>query len=615
MLNPESDRLDYGELLTPPEDYELDFAIGTTYSLDLDTLVGACLSLGLSEDLEVCDKIHLLEALKITADKMVVFCESGQIKLPNKVTPLYCLLEKIVFGVALEKKRKENASYPAFHPKIWLIRFIKEKQVLYRFIILSRNLTFDRSWDISFVFEGFVGKETIQNSPLQNFFKYLTEYLPNNSIGTYKKNKISKIIQELNNVNFSLLSDNEDKSLFYRFQFLPNVIRNNQIISESELFTSNFDKLIIVSPFLTAETVGNFNNRQNKNEEQKCWLFTRKEEFLKIPKSKKKYFSNFNIFVLNETVVEGEHALFTENIVQQNIHAKIFIMQKGTEIDLYLGSLNCSHKAKECNVEFLIQLKSKNLEIFDSVLNDFTYCEEDKQPLFTEIKTEELLNSPESEANDNDFLIKDFVRLNLKGKVEKNSENLYDINFEIDKNSENYPYVSKFFDQLFIRNLSYEKNQEKNVPINDTFKIQNIGIDEISELFILCYQDISRIIKIPLEGIPNERDDYVISSIIENTEGFFKYMSLILEDDSYVSAFETSLFGNELNSSGGNPASTIILPGMYEKLLKVMISEKGKQKMMKLDTLIHSLEITKKENIIPEGFVDFYRVFKEAVQS
>ena len=49
MLNPNQDRLDYGQVLTPPVGFRLDFAVGTTYSLDLDALVGACIALGLSE--------------------------------------------------------------------------------------------------------------------------------------------------------------------------------------------------------------------------------------------------------------------------------------------------------------------------------------------------------------------------------------------------------------------------------------------------------------------------------------------------------------------------------------------------------------------------------------
>ena len=50
MLNPNNDRLDYGQVLAPPSNHKLDFAIGTTYSLDLDALVGACIALGLAEE-------------------------------------------------------------------------------------------------------------------------------------------------------------------------------------------------------------------------------------------------------------------------------------------------------------------------------------------------------------------------------------------------------------------------------------------------------------------------------------------------------------------------------------------------------------------------------------
>lgn len=104
MLNPSDDRLDYGNILLPPECYRLDFAVGTTYSLDLDALVGICISLGLLEDTEsdiMNDPICLLEAIRRTGDKVALFCEAGQIYLPGKVTPLYTLLEKMVFQVVI----------------------------------------------------------------------------------------------------------------------------------------------------------------------------------------------------------------------------------------------------------------------------------------------------------------------------------------------------------------------------------------------------------------------------------------------------------------------------------------------------------------------------------
>ena len=103
MLNPNNDRLDYGQVLAPPDGYTLDFAIGTTYSLDLDALVGACIALGLSEETDsdlMKNPICLLEALRATGDKVALFCEGGQIYTPNNITSLYILLEKMVFQVS-----------------------------------------------------------------------------------------------------------------------------------------------------------------------------------------------------------------------------------------------------------------------------------------------------------------------------------------------------------------------------------------------------------------------------------------------------------------------------------------------------------------------------------
>ena len=52
MLKPASDRLDYSKMMAPPFGYETVFAVGTTYSLDLDALIGISIALGLSESIE-----------------------------------------------------------------------------------------------------------------------------------------------------------------------------------------------------------------------------------------------------------------------------------------------------------------------------------------------------------------------------------------------------------------------------------------------------------------------------------------------------------------------------------------------------------------------------------
>ena len=212
MLNPKNNRLDYGSILSPPSNYEIDFAIGTTYSLDLDALVGASISLGLSQenDSDLTDNaIFLLEALRSTGDKIALFCQSGQIHLPTKVTPLYILLEDMVFQVT----RYNSAKTSSFHPKFWLLRYTNENNdVLYRVIVLSRNLTFDRSWDISFTMDGYkLDKKTDKTAPLINFIDYLIDFTTSKD----KINKMNEIKEELPYIHFDLNSN-----IFNDFHFM-----------------------------------------------------------------------------------------------------------------------------------------------------------------------------------------------------------------------------------------------------------------------------------------------------------------------------------------------------------------------------------------------------------
>lgn len=84
--NDTKDRVNYGSLLCPPDGFTLQFAVGTTYSLDLEALTAVCLSLGLAEDTDSTlrqNPVAMLRALQTVTEKMLIFCEAGQIKMPK----------------------------------------------------------------------------------------------------------------------------------------------------------------------------------------------------------------------------------------------------------------------------------------------------------------------------------------------------------------------------------------------------------------------------------------------------------------------------------------------------------------------------------------------------
>ncbi len=354
MLNPNNDRLDYGQILAPPAGYYLDFAVGTTYSLDLDALVGACLALGLSEETDselMNNPVCLLEALRSTGDKVALFCEGGQIAMPNHVTPLYILLEKMVFSVKTAKKRG-IAAFPSFHPKFWLIRYRnKDGDLLYRVIILSRNLTFDRSWDVTYYMDGRITKEASEkNEPVCDFLRYLMIQLPSDENGKEKAKNIRAMIRELPNVVFE-----PAEKEFYDFEFIPNGIKKQTggiyRFDETPLFQDTFHEIFIMSPFISGGIIRDFNDRNSKSpiEDSRYMLITRE---MSLGRLKLEDVSRFKIFTMRDAVIDGETAISedAQEIQKQDIHAKDYMIRKYSSSDLYLGSLNASYNAVHGNV-------------------------------------------------------------------------------------------------------------------------------------------------------------------------------------------------------------------------------------------------------------------------
>lgn len=367
MLNPGEDRLDYGNILIPPDSYILDFAVGTTYSLDLDALVGVCIALGLSVESDsniMKDPLCLLEGLRRTGDKLALFCEAGQIYLPRKVSVLYTLLEKMVFQVVT--KTMKSIKYPSFHPKFWLLRYTNKEEVLYRIVVLSRNLTFDRSWDICFYMDGKLGEETDKNIPVADFLKYLLKQLPKSEI--VKVKQIRQLIKELGYVNFET-----GMKEFYDFEFIPSgvpcseggiysMLDTSLIKGENDRFEKSFHELLVISPFLSKDIIRQFNERSRWIENTEYMLITRE---MSLEKLKPEDCDNFRIYVLKDEIVDGEAAISDgeSDYYKQDIHAKVYMLRKNSNTELYLGSLNASHNAVYGNIEFMLLLKSKNRHI------------------------------------------------------------------------------------------------------------------------------------------------------------------------------------------------------------------------------------------------------------
>ncbi len=172
MLSPDARQV-ATEILRPPAGYALDRTVMTTYSLDLEVVLALPLAVLAQSDQGVeellADPLLLLEALREASGRVHVFVDEAGIALPRVPRELYAALEDSIHPV-----RAPGGG--AFHPKAWVARFTREAdgEPLLRIAIASRNLTFDRSWDVALVSEGRPGDHPEPGSqPLADLIRAL----------------------------------------------------------------------------------------------------------------------------------------------------------------------------------------------------------------------------------------------------------------------------------------------------------------------------------------------------------------------------------------------------------------------------------------------------------
>ena len=604
MLNPTNDRLDYGAVLAPPAGYSLDFAVGTTYSLDLDALVGACLSLGLSEETDselLNNPICLLEALRATGDRVALFCESGQIHMPNKPTALYVLLEKVVFSVCPPKK-KGVAAYPSFHPKMWLLRFVNpEGEYLYRFVVLSRNLTFDRSWDVTYYMDGTQSEEPSEkNEPLADFLSYLVRQLPKDANGKEKAKMIRGMAEELDHVKFV-----PAEKAFDDFEFLPTGVQgrdgNEYDIRESDLFKDTYQELMIMSPFLTGSVIKDFNDRNTVTGLQwdRMMLITRENSLENL---KPEDCSNFELYVMKDAVVDGESAISDDSpeTQQQDIHAKVYMTRKWSSSSLYLGSLNASHNAVSGNVEFMLRLKAKKRYLNLEQLTSSMFGKDEENP-FQQVTLENaIVDDAEDPTNAMNQLVKELTRKKPSAEVIE-ADNNFSIHLSIGE------FHTKGY-EVYVKPLLSNRGQS----LAEDMTFSNLGLLQLSEFYAITVSSeeatVERVVLIPTANLPEGREKSVVNSIISDKNSFYRYVAFLLGDDVLLGALEGTPL-NGLSQGGSLSHEQMVEPALYEKMLKTAAQDP--EKFKGIDYLVKTIS---EDGVIPEDFKQLYETFKKAVK-
>lgn len=599
MFKPTSarDRINYGEVLMPPVGYKLEHAIGTTYSLDLETLTAVAIALGLIEDTDselISNPISMLSALQKISDRIIVFCEAGQIKLPSKPNALCLTLEKMVVPVSVPYDKKIKR-FPAFHPKTWLLEYSNEEgKKKYRFVVMSRNMTFDHSWDVACALDGDTSSSgEVSAEPIVEFLKFLKKQLNKDFVNFTRQNSdIAYMIKTISHVNFQM----EDG--FSECVIMPLGIGSGSYdMAANWLFTENFHELVVMSPFLTGSVIAGFNNPGKTLTGTTRTLITRRSELPKIADGKA---SNFDVYVMKDDIIDGESSIsdgeeqFEQESGKQDIHAKIYVRRKYNTTDLYLGSMNASYAAINSNVEMMLRLRTKNSllngeKFLDDIMGD---DREGKKNPFELVSLDDIDEIDETSVQDSvEQMIKKICRIKMSARVEANSGK-----FDVRVSAE----IDCKMDGVVIRPLRSNKESE----LLPDMEFNSLEMLQLSEFYVVsatiddCTLD--RVIMIPTSGIPEGRDAEIIKNVIKTKNQFIEYVAFILGDDYVQSFLENKKSSGEFGEWEQNSA----MPAVYEKMLKTSVSDP--ERLGEIQYITKAIE---EEEIIPPEFREMYEVF------
>jgi hypothetical protein len=341
-------RMLYVAGLQPPPGYVFDAAVATTYSLEFETALAVPVSLALfaAEDRDELQNnpLALLEGAERIAGRVLVFLDAGHIQAHLKPHSRLCsLLERILVEVAAPKKG-------AFHPKLWVLRFTPFRAgepVRMRLLMMSRNLTRDRSWDAALSLDGVIkNARNARNRPLVDLLKKLpglaTAGVPEGAFDL-----VDALAEDLRRTEWSLPQS------FDKISFAVNGLGGEPWRPESCV------RMGVVSPFCDEETLSML---ADLTSDDKPLLLGRSDQLAVIPEATLGRFAN--VSVLDERASEDDREDPDANTLQ-GLHAKLFVAERGWDTSVTVGSGNATRPAllTGSNVEAFATLTGKRSRV------------------------------------------------------------------------------------------------------------------------------------------------------------------------------------------------------------------------------------------------------------
>ena len=571
------------------EGYVVDYAMLTTYSLDMPSLLSVPFMLGAMSDMTEATmrSPHLvLEAVNKSAGKFSVFCNAGCIAVPQANSKIYTLLERSVVQVALSPK---GNGFVNFHPKVWVIKEtnpdMEESQI--KVVVLSRNLTCSNDLDVVCELVGGIGtkpatkKSRQKHKPLADFMEWLAE----RSTSKIRK-QIRSIIKDLDYVErFALIG-----SPFDDYDFFPMGIDGYDGMEqclEADMLDHATD-MVVISPFVDQKTLGKITH---------CSPKARKTLITRHASVTNEILSLFydGVYVPKEVLTDK-----VEKDVVVDLHEKVYFIHRYegnlSYNHLYLGSTNATQNGFGRNVEFLLHLRFAPYKTsYDRFRGELIH--DGKDCMFEQVKAvpEDI---KDHENTSDELLLRKAIASIQKAEVKQHGE-YYTVTISCRKSR--LPQ-----EDVRIYPLGCEA-KERN--LTDGTTLEKLELAMLTEFYVLAVGDIRRVVKIDTNGIPTEeRDCAIFRSIINTKEKFISYLAFMLTNDTEQYVLESQQMEREMSEMTVSDKEQNVSVSLYEDMVRMAYTDPDRIAAIRSD-------ITKADaSVIPDHFAELYASFENAIK-
>lgn len=572
------------------DNYVVDYAVCTTYSLDMSTLLSVPFMLGTMADLTetTMRSPHLiLETINRSAGKFAVFCNAGCIAVPQANSKVYALLERSVVQVTLPAK---GGGFVNFHPKVWVVKETNpetgEGQI--KFVALSRNLTCSNDLDVVCELVGKIGKKPAtkkaqtKHAPLVDFLTWL--------IGKANDRTIRKNMRAIcNDISYIERFDLTD-SPFEDYDFFPMGIPGYDGYSKclEQDILDHATEMLIISPFVDMDVL---NKMVNCAPSAKKTLITRHSSVTQDMIS----IFNDGVYVPKEVLTDK-----VEKDVAVDLHEKVYFVRRYegnlSYNHLYLGSTNATKNGFKRNVEFLLHLqfapyKSSYDKYRSELINDSKDC------MF-----EKVVSIPEDDTPKEDITNKLMLRIAIAAIQEA----------QITSAADNYTITiqccqTKLPDEdVYLYPLGCEG---KETLLTDGIAFTGLQLSSLTEFYVIRIGDLQRVIKIPTDGMPTEERDNAIFRSFINTKGkFINYLAFMLTDDVEQYILESQQQEKELSNDKATAMEQQISISLYEDMVRMAYANPDR-----IASIRQIIEKADKE-VVPDHFMDMYSTFENVLK-